>query len=126
MAAGAVVPETEVMPAYAIAQLRSVDQNDDIVDYLRRIDDTLLPFGGEFLVHGAVPEVVDGDLPGTLVVIAFPDREQAYAWYRSPGYQQILPLRLDNSEGGAVIVDGVPAGYRAARFADRILAARET
>jgi uncharacterized protein (DUF1330 family) len=124
MADGPSPPETEVMTAYAIAQLRTVDQNDDIVDYLRRIDDTLLPFDGQFLVHGTIPEVIDGDLPGTLVVIAFPDPEQAHAWYRSADYQRILPLRLDNSEGGAVIVDGVPPGYRAATFADRILLAR--
>jgi uncharacterized protein (DUF1330 family) len=112
------------MTAYAIAQLRTVNQNEHIIDYLRRIDDTLIPFGGTFLVHGAGLEVVDGDLPGTIVVIAFPDREHAHAWYRSSDYQEILPLRLANSEGGAAIVDGVSTGYRAASFVDQIVAAR--
>ena len=61
---------------------------------------------------------MDGDLPGVVVVIAFPDLANAHAWYASPGYQAILPLRTRNAIGGAVIVDGVPDGYRAASFAE--------
>jgi uncharacterized protein (DUF1330 family) len=106
------------MSAYAIANLRSVDFTDEIAEYLRRIDATLPPFGGEFLVHGATPEVMDGDLPGSVVVIRFPDVEHARAWYRSPQYQAILPLRLRNTVGGAVIVAGVPDGYQAASLVD--------
>ena len=108
------------MTAYAFAQLRKVDRNDEIREYLRRIDDTLTPFGGTFLVHGAQPQVVDGDLPGTVVIIAFPDLQRAHAWYESAAYQAILPFRTRNSDGGAAIVDGVPEGYRAAAYADKI------
>ena len=106
------------MSGYAVASLREVDFNDEIADYLRRIDATLPPFGGEFLVHGATPEVMDGDLPGSVVVIRFPDVEHARAWYHSPQYQAILPLRLRNTVGGAVIVAGVPDGYQAATLVD--------
>jgi uncharacterized protein (DUF1330 family) len=108
------------MTAYAIAHLRSVDVNDEIRDYLRRIDDTLTPFGGRFLVHGSTPEVVDGDLPGSVVIIAFADLQRARAWYASPGYQAILPLRLRNSVGGAAIVDGVTPDYRAAWHLEKV------
>ena len=101
------------MTAYAIAHLRSVDLNQEVAEYLLRIDDTLLPYGGQFLVHGKTPEVMDGELPGNLVVVAFPDVERARAWYDSAGYQAILPLRTNNSDGAAVIVEGVPAGYLA-------------
>lgn len=104
------------MSAYAIAQLRTVDQNAEIAEYLMRIDDTLAPYGGEFLVHGTTPEVIDGDFPGFVVVIGFPDLTSAHGWYNSSGYQAILPFRLNNSEGGAVIVDGCPAGYLASSY----------
>ena len=60
------------MTAYAVAHLRSVDQNAEIVDYLRRIDATLDPFDGRFVVHGVLPEVLEGEWPGVLVVIVFP------------------------------------------------------
>ena len=39
--------------AYAIAHLRTPQFNDDVLDYLERIQATLDPFGGRFLVHGA-------------------------------------------------------------------------
>jgi uncharacterized protein (DUF1330 family) len=108
------------MTAYAFAHLREVDQNDQIREYLARIDDTLAPYRGRFLVHGSVPEVVDGDLPGVVVIIEFPDHESARAWYESPAYQAILPFRVDNSDGAAAILRGVPDGYRAASFLEKI------
>lgn len=102
------------MTAYALAHLRTVDLNAEVADYLMRIDATLEPYGGAFVVHGATPEVLEGDLPGTVVVIGFPDLERARAWYASTEYQEILPLRTRNSDGVAVLLDGVPPGYRAA------------
>ena len=101
------------MTAYAVAHLRSVDQNAEILDYLLRIDATLEPFGGRFAVHGAQPEVLEGEWPGVLVVIGFPDLDAARAWYDSPGYQEILPLRTDNTRSMATVVEGVSPGYRA-------------
>lgn len=95
------------MTAYAIAHLRSVTPNAEIVEYLQRIDATLAPYGGTFVIHGDLPEVLEGEFPGHLVVIAFPGLEEARAWYRSPGYRAILPLRTRNSEGAAIIVQGV-------------------
>ena len=108
------------MPAYAMAHLRSVDQNDEVREYLLRIDDTLAPYGGRFLVHGIVPEPADGEFPGTVVLIEFPDVDRARSWYRSPEYQEILPLRTRNSDGAAVLLPGVPAGYTAASFVDKV------
>jgi uncharacterized protein (DUF1330 family) len=107
------------MTAYAFAHLRSVDLNEQVREYLARIDDTLVPYRGRFLVHGSVPEVVDGDIPGVVVIIEFPDRETAKAWYESPDYQAILPFRVDNSDGGAALLRGVPEGYRAASFLEK-------
>jgi uncharacterized protein (DUF1330 family) len=101
------------MNAYAIAYLHSVRVGPDIVQYLERIDATLAPFGGRFIVHGGPTDVREGELPGDLIVIEFPDRERAVAWYESPAYQEILPLRTRNAEGVAVLVDGVDPDHRA-------------
>ena len=110
------------MAAYAFAHLVTVDLNEEVADYLRRIDDTLPEFHGAFLIHGSTPEVMDGEFPGVLVVIAFPDIDRARAWYESPGYQGIVGLRTNNSIGGAAIVDGVPEGYRADSFLTKVRA----
>jgi uncharacterized protein (DUF1330 family) len=101
------------MTTYAIAHLRTVETGPAIVEYLERIDATLVPFEGRFVVHGAAPEVLEGEFPGHLVVIGFPSREQARGWYDSPAYREILPLRLEHSTGAAFLVDGVGAGHEA-------------
>jgi uncharacterized protein (DUF1330 family) len=54
--------------------------------------------------------VLEGAWPGQLIIIAFPDLERARAWYESHAYQEILPLRTNNSEGDVVLADGVPEG----------------
>jgi uncharacterized protein (DUF1330 family) len=101
------------MPAYAAAHLRDVSTGPEIAEYLRRIDGTLRPHCGRFLIHGGVPEVKEGDWSGDLVVIEFPDLDHARAWYASPAYQAILPLRTRNALGEAILVDGVAEGHRA-------------
>lgn len=104
------------MTAYAIAHLQDVRLGPEIIDYIKRIDETLVPYEGRFLIHGATPEIVEGPWPGDLVMIAFPDMERARAWYDSPGYREILSLRADHSRSTAMIVQGVGPGYRAADF----------
>lgn len=100
-------------PAYAVAYLREVDFGPALVAYLEKIDATLDAFEGRFLVHGGELQPIEGQWDGTLIVIQFPTRAAARDWYASPAYQEILPLRLDNTHSIAVIADGVPAGYRA-------------
>jgi uncharacterized protein (DUF1330 family) len=101
------------MTAYAVAILHDVDVNAEIVEYLERIDATLEPFGGQFVVHGPQPVVLEGQWDGTLIVISFPAAERARAWYDSPAYREILPLRTRNSRGTAIVVDGVGPEHRA-------------
>lgn len=106
------------MNAYAMAHLRAVDQNAEIAEYLLKIDDTLSPFSGRFLVHNKVPEVMDGEFVGVIVVIEFPDVESARDWYASDAYQEIADLRIRNSDGGAFVVEGVSDNYRAAALVE--------
>jgi uncharacterized protein (DUF1330 family) len=101
------------MPSYAVALMRKVTMGPGIAEYLRRIDATLEPFDGRFLVHGGRAEVLEGRSSGNLIVLEFPDRERARAWYDSAAYQQILHLRTDNSESDTFFIDGVAKGHRA-------------
>jgi uncharacterized protein (DUF1330 family) len=110
------------MPSYAIGLFSEVRRGPDIAEYIARIDATLQPFGGRFLIHRATAEAVEGAWGGALVVIAFPDREAVRAWYASPAYQAILPLRLAHATGDVCFVDGVPEGYRAAALPEDSLA----
>lgn len=101
------------MTCYAVGQLTSVEMGPEIEEYLQGIDSTLAPYDGRFLVHGGAPEILEGDWTGDLIVIAFPDRAAALAWYRSEAYRAILPLRLEKSDGNVFLIDGVSAGHKA-------------
>jgi uncharacterized protein (DUF1330 family) len=101
------------MTAYAVGHLHDVNVGPEIVEYLQRIDATLAPFGARFIIHGGVPERVEGTWSGDLIVIAFRDRASARAWYRSPAYQAILRLRTDNAASDVFFIDGVSDAHRA-------------
>ena len=101
------------MTAYAVAHMRRVTMGPPIVEYLERIDATLAPFGGQFIVHGGDFELLEGSWPGNLIVIEFPDREQARAWYDSDAYQAIVALRTDNSDSDVIMIDGVDRDHKA-------------
>lgn len=98
---------------YAICYLRDVDFGPEIIDYIERIDETLAPYGGRWLIHGGRLTPVEGDWDGDVVILEFPDTATAQAWYASPAYQAILPLRTEHSRSVTALVEGVPDGYRA-------------
>lgn len=108
------------MVGYAIARLRDLAFGPEIATYVARIDATLEPFGGRFLVHGDGLETVEGSWTGDLVVIEFPSVERARAWYRSAAYQAILPLRTRHARSDVVLAEGVAPGHRAVDILDRI------
>ena len=101
------------MSAFAVANLREITMGQPIVDYLERIDATLAPFGGRFVIHGGLYERLEGHWTGDLIAIEFPDRAHALDWYHSPAYQAILPLRTQNSVGEAILIDAVPPDHLA-------------
>ncbi|MFI0373716.1 DUF1330 domain-containing protein [Actinomadura sp. 1N219] len=113
------------MTAYALAHLHPQPPlHDDVFTYMHRIQATMDPFGGRFLVHGSNPEVIEGPVDGGFVLIGFPDIDSARAWYASDAYQAILPMRTDHMEGTAVLLHGVPDGYDAAATAEKLRTAQ--
>mgnify|MGYP001560973320 CR=1 FL=1 len=102
------------MTTYAIAHLRNVNFGAEIIAYLEGIDATLAPFDGKFVVHGAGNKrVLEGTFSDDVIMLAFPDRRNAEAWYASPAYQAILPLRTRNSDGDVLLIDGVDDDHKA-------------
>lgn len=101
------------MMCYAVGILSEVRMGPPIVEYLERIDATLAPYDGHFIVHGAEADVREGPSPGSVVIIEFPDRFRAEEWYASPAYQEILPLRTDNAVSTVFLIDGVDRTHRA-------------
>ncbi|GAA2480012.1 DUF1330 domain-containing protein [Streptomyces gobitricini] len=75
---------------------------------MERIQATLDPFGGRFLVHGApAMEVLEGAWTTALLIIRFPTMDRARAWYDSDAYQRLVPLPTRHVPGDVLLVDGV-------------------
>jgi uncharacterized protein (DUF1330 family) len=108
------------MTAYAMAHLRKAPVHKDLLDYMDRIQSTLDPFEGRFLVHGGTVDVREGSWPGDVVVIEFPDLATARSWYDSDAYQELIPLRTRHLRGEVILVEGVPPDYVPARKATSI------
>lgn len=102
------------MSAYAVAVIRETRFNDEVAEYLRRIDETLTPFSGKYIVHGGPYEPLEGAWSGDLVVIEFPSMEMAQGWYNSDAYGSIRALRSANTEGNVLLVQGVAEGHKGA------------
>ncbi|MEU2506657.1 DUF1330 domain-containing protein [Streptomyces sp. NPDC007863] len=114
------------MTAYVMANLGAQPVLDpEVLDYMERVQATLDPYGGRFLVHGAPRrEVLEGGWPGAVVLVAFPSYEEARAWYDSEAYQALLPLRTRHLPGDLLLVDGTPDGYDPAVTAAALRAGR--
>ena len=94
------------MKAYCIVYERLHDLK-MFDEYRKQVMPTIEAYGGRFLVRGGELTVIEGEWPHPrLVVIEFPSRAAAVAWYHSPDYQKLLPLRLRSAAGNLVIVDG--------------------
>jgi uncharacterized protein (DUF1330 family) len=116
------IDRKEPMPAYAMAHLHNPNINDEVLEYLERIQATLDPHDGRFIVHGGEPEILEGSWPGTVVVIEFPSADAARAWYHSDAYADILALRTDNIRCDALIIEGVARGHDSALMAQELRA----
>ena len=104
------------MTAYVIGLLSNLQFGPDIVTYLQRIDDSLAPFEGEFLVHGARPKVKEGSVDGDCIIISFPSSAKARAWYTSDAYVDLIPLRARHAQSVVMLLEGVEPGYQASSF----------
>lgn len=102
------------MAAYAVAVIRETNFNDEVAEYLRRIDATLQPFSGRFIIHGGPYQPMEGAWSSDLVVIQFPSMQAAQDWYESEAYAKIRPLRIANTVGDVLLVHGVPDGHKGA------------
>ncbi|MFF0741228.1 DUF1330 domain-containing protein [Streptomyces sp. NPDC004111] len=114
------------MTAYAIAHIGPGNGplHEDVLQYIERIQGTLTPYGGRFLVHFEEHELLEGEWHGAPVLISFPDMAEARDWYASAAYQEIVPLRTRHLPGDIILVDGVPEGYDPAGTAAHVRAAQ--
>lgn len=89
--------------------MNDITDPDGYAAYLKAAGLTLAPHGGKLLVFADDTRLLEGRPDhGRCIVIEFPDRARAEAWYASASYQAAIPLRQRASRGWGFIADGLP------------------
>ena len=96
------------MRAFFVATV-TVRHPEKFQEYARKAAATFAPHGGEAVLRGKV----DGALVGTaghqaVGIVTFPDAAALSAWFNSPEYQALVPLR-DEAADITIITYSVPA-----------------
>jgi uncharacterized protein (DUF1330 family) len=99
------------MPAYVIADVE-VHDPEAYRAYQRQASDIAAHYGGRVVVRGGRTEPLEGNWqPARVVIIEFPSFDKATAWYGSPEYQAILPIRHQHATTNFVcVIDGDLSG----------------
>lgn len=96
-----------VKPGFVIVD---VEVKDPVAyrEYRERAPATVTQYGGHYIVRGgAVTHVEPGWDFQRFVVLQFPSVAAAKAWYGSPEYQAILPIRLRSTKSRMAFVEGL-------------------
>jgi uncharacterized protein (DUF1330 family) len=94
-------------PAYLLAEVQVTDP-DVWKQYLAALPGTMAPYKTRTLAR-ANPVALDNSAPpaGSLVIIAFNNMEDVKAFWNSPAYQAIIPLREKSAKTRVYAVEGM-------------------
>jgi uncharacterized protein (DUF1330 family) len=94
------------MAAYIMVQLQITDP-EGFAKYAALVPPTIEKFGGRYAVRGGEYEVLEGQWPERRhVVLEFPSKEDAKAWYDSSDYAPLKAMRFAASDGNAILIEG--------------------
>lgn len=94
------------MLAYWMVYMHVIDPK-AYEEYKKRTPAALAKYGGKFLARGGRAQTVEGETaPERVVLIEFPNYEQAMKCFNSPEYQEAKGFRAGAAEAQIVIVEG--------------------
>jgi uncharacterized protein (DUF1330 family) len=96
------------MTAYVISEVEILDES--AADRYRTLAAASIEeYGGTYLVRGATPDAVEGEVSPRrrLVVVEFPDMDVARRWYTSESYAEALTFRDSALTRRLLFVEGV-------------------
>ena len=95
------------MPAYLISDVQVRDAEAFQI-YRTRAAASIARYGGRYLARGGAIEPLEGSWkPQAIIVVEFPNLEQARTWYRSPEYALALAVRDQALSRNLILVDGI-------------------
>lgn len=95
------------MSVYMIIEAKEVMDKNKYMEYVQQVPPLVEKFGGKYLARGGKVTVVSGDWnPGRVIIIEFASMEKFNAWWSSPEYRLVAPLREQSAKVNAVIIEG--------------------
>ena len=94
------------MKAYLVLDL-TVNDFAGFRNYIAEIPAFIAKHCGKYIVQGVVPTPIEGDWkPERMVIIEFPERQNAEAFLSDPEIQDLFKLRHDTTTSKLVLADG--------------------
>jgi|SRR5262245_26441774 len=94
-------------PAYVITEIEVTDAA-AFAEYAPRVQPSFARFGGRYLARGGKTQALAGSDPKRVVVLVFDSMERALAWYSSPEYESLKPLRDRAGKARIFATEGLP------------------
>ena len=92
------------MAAYLIALVK-VTNPARFGEYSAAAGPTAVAAGGEIVTRGKIYSLAGDFRADACLVVRFPDVDAARAWYQSPAYQALIPLRDEVMEPNFLLLE---------------------
>ncbi len=93
------------MAAFVIVEMDILDPI-QYEEYKKLTPATVQEFQGKFILRGNPVTILEGSWDhDRLVMLEFPSKELAIAWYNSPGYQKARQVREKASSGKFLLIE---------------------
>ena len=91
-----------------IVEAKEVADQKGYEKYVRKVPATIKKFGGKYFARGGQVTVVSGDWkPARIIIVRFDSLKKFKAWWNSPDYRAIAPLREQSTKTNAIVVEGI-------------------
>ncbi|QVN23126.1 DUF1330 domain-containing protein [Burkholderia pyrrocinia] len=94
------------MATYIVFTRESTQDQNELDVYHRNVGATLAGHPVKVLAAYGPQETLEGDGPEGVVIVEFPSKEAAHAWYDGPEYQTVVQHRFKGARYRAVLVEG--------------------
>jgi len=95
------------LATYIVFTRESTQDQQELDLYQNKVGATLAGHPLKVLAAYGPQETLEGDGPEGVVIVEFPSRDAAHAWYDSPAYQTVVQHRFKGARFRAVLVEGV-------------------
>ena len=90
---------------YVVVTIKKVKDLEAFREYASKVYPIIERHGGTYVAVDKAADVRDGEWPFVrTVIVAYPNYDTAKAWYDSPEYREIIPIRKRAIDANIVIV----------------------